>query len=78
MFVATSFTRSMPEKLISTLLPTTAALSVLMPGCWECNEICRSEGGEWTDKALESVQVMVLYSDRCDRAKAIWLGGRAP
>jgi hypothetical protein len=45
--------------------------------CWECNEVCRSEGGEWTDKALEFVQVTVLCGGCYDRAKAIWLKARA-
>ena len=45
--------------------------------CWECNEMCRSEGGEWTEKALEFVQESVLCGGCYDRAKAIWLKARA-
>lgn len=45
--------------------------------CAECNEVCRSEGGEWTEKALEFVQVTVLCGGCYDRAKAVWLKARA-
>ena len=45
--------------------------------CWECNEVCRAEGGEWTEKALEFVQVSVICGGCYDRAKAIWLRARA-
>jgi hypothetical protein len=45
--------------------------------CWECNEVCRSEGGEWTEAALQFVQVTVLCGGCYDRAKAIWLKARA-
>ena len=45
--------------------------------CWECNEICRSEGGEWTETALEFVQVTVVCGGCYDRARAVWLKARA-
>jgi hypothetical protein len=45
--------------------------------CAECEQVCLSEGGEWTDTALKFVQVTVLCGGCYDRAKAICLRARA-
>jgi hypothetical protein len=57
--------------------PADTGLSRPDAWCWECNEFCRSEAGEWTEKALEFVQVSVLCGGCYDRARAIWLKVRA-
>jgi hypothetical protein len=44
--------------------------------CSECELVRRSEG-DWTDTAMEFVQVTTLCGGCYDRAKAIWLGPRA-
>ncbi|HWZ39243.1 MAG TPA: hypothetical protein VNY08_13175 [Bradyrhizobium sp.] len=45
--------------------------------CSECEQVRCSEGGEWTDAAMQFVDISVLCGGCYDRAKAIWLGAGA-
>jgi len=57
--------------------PADTGLSRPDAWCSECEQVRVSEGGDWTDTAMEFVQMSVLCGGCYDRAKAIWLKARA-